>query len=122
MPRDIQVTANKPKPDRSGERQKTAANKARRLACAAVVPPPEAHLDTVAVELGASIGDAIATKPSRAGERARQLKRREEKADEARAEEALKRQRTIASVETAVTPAQQAMARLKARIAAKNAK
>jgi hypothetical protein len=119
----------KAKPDRRGERQRQAAAKARKLTDAQS-PTASAdrvrttnlestHLEPEAVRLGAQIGEAMTTKSSRAGERERQRRRREEKAEQAEIEEAAKRQRTITGIDLAITPAQQAMARLKARIAAK---
>jgi hypothetical protein len=131
---DIEAEGRIPraKPDRRGERQRQATAKARRMEAAAVEETGDAtgmatvdhdqkssHLEAHEVELGAQIGAAIAAAPNRAGERARQKRRREEKAETAKIEEASKRLRAIATIDDAMTPAQRTMARLKARVVAK---
>jgi hypothetical protein len=123
------------KPDRRGERQKNAANKARRIAAADAdalasredereiasdTGGPKRPNDAQSIDdplaKVARVTESVSTSSSRAGERQRQADKRRVKA-EAEAAEAARRR--ILNEQAANTPAAKALARMRERIIAK---
>jgi hypothetical protein len=101
---------------RVGERQRQAENKKRKVEATADAEQLRLADERMALEMGIEIQRAMNARPSRVGERQRQAESRKRRLEAAEAEEAAKRQRTILAASEASTPAQNIMARIRAKV------
>ena len=118
--------AMRAKPDRRGERQKQAANRARRadeaarrVTTPAPLPPATPPIVNVVNPDAVDASHSVVANNDRSGERRRQADNKRQREQEALAEAASKRRRTVVTLDEATTPAAKAMARLRERVLAK---
>jgi hypothetical protein len=114
-------------PSRAGERKRQSANRVKREIAAVESEAKKLRVIDCSSDLALPMSisapaqaSALSSVPSgRAGERKRQAASRLAKEQAATEEAAVKRQRTIATEQEAATPAAKALARLRARVIAK---